>query len=193
MILFPVRAQLPPLADTCPVYKPRCICTSFSSSSSLRTSHMPPKRFVTQAGHRDAISCASSYAFNSGNKEAPWYGVQNRYLSDLLSPSMSLYPQYRLDLQSSLWQKRVKASSAPNSAAAPNPAAPSSTPPSIAAPPAAAEPRPSAPHSHAAGSPQPGDGPVDLHLDDNSDPDELDALTADTHCTYSPQLRQLAY
>ncbi|KAL1660787.1 hypothetical protein GGF50DRAFT_62462 [Schizophyllum commune] len=142
---------------------------------------MPPKRFVTQAKHRDAISCASSYAFNSGNKEAPWYGVQNRYLSDLLSPSMSLYPQYRLDLQSSLWQKRVKASSAPNSAAAPNPAAPSSTPPSIAAPPAAAEPRPSAPHSHAAGSPQPGDGPVDLHLDDNSDPDELDALTADTH------------
>ncbi|KAL1733134.1 hypothetical protein EV714DRAFT_246964 [Schizophyllum commune] len=144
---------------------------------------MAPRRFVTQTAHKDAISLASSLAFNSGNREAPWYGVQSRYLSDLLSATMTLFPQYRIDLHSSLWKKPLKASSAPNSAA------PASAPTSTAAPPAAPDPVSTIPDSSTADASEPE--VVDLHLDDNSDPEELDAMTVDTHETDESEDEQI--
>ncbi|KAL1740349.1 hypothetical protein HDZ31DRAFT_47663, partial [Schizophyllum fasciatum] len=66
-------------------------------------------KFRTLRRHQIAISFATSYDFNSGNREAPWYGTQSLILHDLTRGCDCLLPLPQMDLNiaSSLWKKKA--------------------------------------------------------------------------------------
>ncbi|TRM67566.1 hypothetical protein BD626DRAFT_533974 [Schizophyllum amplum] len=75
---------------------------------------MAPKPVKTLQLHRDHIGYASSYFYNSGNREAPWYGAQDCYLTDVArGRPLRVFPQADLNIHSSLWKKPVKSKSDP--------------------------------------------------------------------------------
>ncbi|KAI5829773.1 hypothetical protein K523DRAFT_352245 [Schizophyllum commune Tattone D] len=92
--------------------------------------------YTTSLRQRVAISLAQSYTFNRSNIEAPWYGVQNSILMDLVDNAQSLLvvPQLDFDISSALWTEvEYPAAQGPEYAASP-PAPLASTPDASPAP-----------------------------------------------------------